>query len=339
MMTRRLLTLLLGIGIFGAAAGNAFAQSELLPDDATPVQRQFVDELGTSLVQYWNPRFNNYKRTIDRTLSPSDLRELNELRVRWSILMNETRELMTDDGADIEMSLGGEDGQKFTELIDIWTKTAMLAMNYRPGLDNLRENVLEDVGVFGGEVAGFMDRFAQEHRAELAGDEKGQELLSSKDEMLESVRNLKTVLKENEKDVREVYGFIIEPIIMLFNGGDMRDMLPLNMGMGQVSGVDAGAVAGLLPQGTVLSQNAPNPASAATTIQYTLSEPSEATTLRVFSADGELVETVDLGARSAGPGSYNLDVSEYLNGSYLYHLTVMTSAGETVYSKVMQVVR
>ena len=339
MMTRRLLTLLLGIGIFGAAAGNAFAQSELLPDDATPVQRQFVDELGTTLVQYWNPRFNNYKRTIDRMLSPSDLRELNELRVRWSILMNDARELMENQDGDLEMSLGDENGQKFTELIDIWTKTTMLAVNYRPGFNNLRDGVLEDVGTFGGEVAGFVDRFAQENRAELAGDEKGQELLASKDDMLESVRNLKTVLKENDDDIKEVYNFIIEPIIMLFNGGDMRDMLPLNMGMGQVSGVDAGAVAGLLPQSAVLSQNAPNPASATTTIQYTLAEPSEATTLRVFSSDGELVESVDLGSLSSGPGSYNLDVSEYQNGSYLYHLTVMTSAGETVYSKVMQVVR
>lgn len=343
MMTQRLLTMLLGIGLFGVfAASNASAQSELLPEDATPIQRQFVDELGTTLVDYWNPRFNAYKRTIDRMLSPSDLQELNELRVRWSILMDGAKEKMAqkanaDDDVDIEMAFTDDDGTTFMELFDIWSKTLELAQGYRSGLDNLSEDVIEDAGSFSDEVVRFVNRFSDDNHSELAKDEKGSELLSSKEKMTEGIGELKNTLKENHDDVMQVYGMIIEPIIMLFNGGDMRDMLPLNMG--NVSGVDASAVAGLLPQSAVLSQNVPNPASSVTTINFALAEPSSATTLRVYSSDGELVKSADLGALSAGSGSHNLDVSGFANGSYLYHLTVMTSGGEMVYSKVMQVVR
>ena len=357
MTTRRLLTALFGIGVLGAlSSGSALAQSEWLPDDATPIQEQFIDELGTTFVEYWNPRLNGYKRTIDRTLSPSDLRKLNELRVRWSILMDEIRQEMEvkakfrdedrheeleidefeDDDVQVKMGLGAGSDERIMELFEIWTGTTLLARNYRSGLDNLSEVVLEDAGMFGDEVAVFVNRFAEHNRSDLKTDEKGAMLLEGKDELAEGIQKLKNILDNKNESVMKAYSLVVEPVIMLFNGGDMRDMLPVNAG--NVSSVGT-QVAGLLPESAVLHQNAPNPASTYTTIGYTLGESSEATTLRVFASDGSMISSADLGSLPKGPGSYKLDVSELSNGSYLYHLTVMTSAGEMVYSKVMQIVR
>lgn len=346
MMTRRVVSFLLGAGIFGAFTWTpAFAQSEWLPNDATPVQKQFVDEFGATLFDYWNPRLNEYKRTIDRMLSPTDLEELNALRVRWSILIADVSTDMKaradvsshDEESDVKMKFGSDDEGKFTEIFEIWSRTMALAQGYRSGLDNLSETVLDDAADFGDKVNAFVNDFTDANRAALSGDEKGAELLSHRQNLIEGVGKFKTTLRERRGSVTEVYGFVVEPIVLLFNGGDMRDMLPLTLG--NTSGINTQAVAGLLPVGAVLQQNVPNPAATRTRIDFTLPEASSATTLRIYSADGTMVRSVDLGALPAGARSHELEVSDLANGSYLYHLTVTTTSGEMVYSKVMQVVR
>lgn len=347
MRTRRIGTLVLMTGLLGAFSWKpVLAQSEWLPEDASPIQKQFVDELGTTLFDYWNPRLNEYKRTVDRLLSPADLEELNQLRVRWSILMADVsaemkyrRELAgTDKKEKIEMSISEEgDDAKFMELFEIWSRTTALATGYRSGLDNLSDVVLDDAAMFGDEVETFVNDFSAENRAALARDEKGTELLAHKDDLNRGIGKFKTTLRERKGDIGEVYGFVIEPIVLLFNGGDLRDMLPLQLG--RTAGIDAGAVAGLLPVGAVLQQNVPNPAASSTRIGFTLAERSSTTTLRLYSADGALVKSADLGSLAPGEHAHELNVADLAGGSYLYHLTVTTPAGEMVYSKVMQVVR
>lgn len=343
MMIRRVRALLFGIvAVTLFASQPTFAQSDFLPPDASPIQRQFFDELGTAFLDYWNPRLNEYKRTIDGIMTPTDLNRLNEMRVRWSILMENVRaqadmEGIEQDGDEVELSIDGANEERFMELFEIWTGTMELASRYRSGLDNMSTYVFEDASEFGGELSTFVDEFSDRNYSALAADEKGSELLSERDKVKEKLSGLDELFAEENEDVKHIYGFVIEPVIMLFNGGDLKSMLPMQMG--GVSSVDANVVAGLLPEGAVLNQSAPNPASTSTTITYTLSEASSGTTLRLFSSDGSVVKTIDLGSVRSGTNSYDLDVSDLTPGSYLYHLTVNSSAGEMVYSKVMQVVR
>ena len=345
MMTPRLLSVLLPALLGLVTWSTLSAQSEWLPEDATPIQRQFIDEAGGEFSSYWNPKLNEYKRTIDRMLSPNDLQKLNGMRVRWGILMDKlTKQLIAskemadeDEGKKIEFSISGEDEDGFMEVMEIWSGTMQLATGYRSGLDNLSGNVVEDVGDFTDQVANFVEEFSQLHRAELQGDEKGTELLANQDEVAESIRGVRQVISMENKGFAQVYSFAVEPLILLYNGGNLGDLLPFISN--QTSGTDLDVVAGLLPKGGVLQQNYPNPASSKTTIPFTLNEPGKNATLRIYSADGGLVETIELGSLGSGEKSYELDVSDYTAGSYLYHLSITGGEGEMVYSRVMQVVR
>ena len=345
MMTQRMFSVFLPalLGLF--TWSTLSAQSEWLPEDATPIQREFIDELGGECTDYWNPKLNEYKRIIDRTLSPNDLEKLNSWRVRWGILMNDLSAKMNknaevdidDSDKEIEFSLGAGDEEEFTEIMEIWMGTMSLAEGYRSSLDYLSENVVEDASGFITNVADFIEEFAQAHHAELAEDEKGQELFSNPNEVAEELRETGAKIKKDNKGFMEAYNLAVEPFIMLYNGGDLGDMLPFLSN--QTSSANLDVVAGLLPEGAVLQQNYPNPASSKTSIPFTLAETSSATTLRLYSSDGSLVKSIDLGRFEPGTHSYEVDVTDLSNGSYLYHLTILTDAGETVYSKVMKVVR
>ena len=346
MMTQRMLSVFLPalLGLFTWTALNA--QSKWLPEDATPVQRQLIDEAGSQFIDYWNPRLNEYKRTIDRTLSPNDLEKLNAMRVRWGILMDRMArqmeqqsqvEMADKDDAEMTFDIGEENGEDLMEVMEIWMGTMALGSRYRSGLDNLSEMVVEDIGGFTTVMATFVDDYTELHRSELQGDEKGKELLSNRNEISDKIRKVGAKFSMENKGFAEVYSIAVEPLIMLYNGGSLGDLLPFISN--QTSGADLDVVAGLLPQGGVLKQNYPNPASAKTTIPFTLAVPSTTTTLRVYASNGDLVETVELGAFEQGEHSYEIDVSSYAAGSYLYHLTVNTDEEEIIYSKVMQVVR
>ncbi|MCB0710757.1 MAG: T9SS type A sorting domain-containing protein [Ignavibacteriae bacterium] len=343
MMRQRVLSFLLPAFLGLVAWSTLYGQSEWLPEDATPIQRQFIDAAGSQLQDYWNPKLNEYKRSIDQMLSPNDLQQLNAMRVRWSILMDKLSQQMTqkvsvdEDGEEMDFSFDSDKEDGFMEIMEIWTNTMSLSTAYRSGLDNMSDNVIEDVGGFTDRMASFMDEFAQLHQAELQGDEKGQELLAHRNEVADGLRGIRKTINKENKGFVQVYTLAVEPLIMLYNGGDLGDILPFISS--QTSSADLGAVAGLLPKGGVLQQNYPNPASAKTTIPFTLSQPSSEATLRIYSADGGLVETVELGAFQSGSHTHEIDVSTFAPGSYLYHLTLATDGGETVYSKVMQVVR
>ncbi|MCA9752797.1 MAG: T9SS type A sorting domain-containing protein, partial [Gemmatimonadetes bacterium] len=63
----------------------------------------------------------------------------------------------------------------------------------------------------------------------------------------------------------------------------------------------------------------PNPARAATTIDYTLREPADVT-LQAFDVAGRRVQTIERGHRSAGEHSVRLDVEGWATGGYFLRL-------------------
>jgi len=83
-----------------------------------------------------------------------------------------------------------------------------------------------------------------------------------------------------------------------------------------------------------LEQNYPNPATDATMVGFGLTTP-EHVTLAVYTANGELVETLVDERMEAGTYSVGLRTSALPSGSYIYTLR----AGSEVLSRVMKVVR
>ncbi len=303
------------------------------------IEAKIKAEAGQLASDYWTPKLNSYKVQIDRLLSPTDLDDLNRLRVRWSILLGEqlkniagrkTTSSNADGETKLEMKVDDDEAAKMGEFMEIYTRAQELSGRYRADLTPLGETVVGDVIGFGGALAERSDRFVDEHRNELTDMER-QEFAGKRKELGDLVEGLKS--DEGKKGLTEIYTMAIEPMVMLYNGADLREILQqLGPVAKPVSGVE-------IPAGSTLQQNFPNPASSRTTVAFNLAEPSSRTTLRLFNAVGDLVATVDLGARPAGEGSAELDVSKLATGSYLYHLTYQTSNGEQVASKRMQVVR
>lgn len=54
-------------------------------DDQADIERILAEELATWVVEFWDTRINEYRRTIDRNLPASDRSALDRLRVRWAI--------------------------------------------------------------------------------------------------------------------------------------------------------------------------------------------------------------------------------------------------------------
>ncbi len=219
MMTQRIASLFLPAFLGLVAWSTLSAQSEWLPEEATPIQRQFVDEAGTRLTEYWNPRLNEYKQTIDRMLAPNDLEKLNRMRVRWSILMNKLAQQMRqvkelEEGEETEFDFEVGEGEEFVEIMAIWTGTMDLAGGYRSGLDNLGDNVIEDVGGFTSGMADFVEEFARANQGELQGDEKGQELLANRNEIvLVAVDQQRgRIVRGHEADGRDLLGLLLREV-------------------------------------------------------------------------------------------------------------------------------
>lgn len=313
--------------------------------DESAVLTQLKSEIGHMALDYWTDKLNQYKTTIDRTLSATDLKDLNRQRVRWGILVGDAIDMRAgaaiespalaktdaDKDVQVEMELDEENMGKAGTALEIFGSTQLLANRYRSDFDNLKERVITDLGTFIDQIQKQTDQFIAAHRAEIEADATASEMLKKHDKMTETFDDLKS--EEGQKNIAQIYAFAVEPIIMLYDGADLSQMLGNSMGISKpVTGLD-------LPASSVLKQNFPNPASGTTTIAYTLPEPSDRTTLRVYDATGNVVRDLDQGTRPAGDNSVTVDVSDLASGSYLYHLTIHTSRGEQVFSRAMRIIR
>ncbi len=336
------------VALFVGSASAQTTRPETEGSGKSTVVATFEREFGAFALEYWTGRLNEYKTTIDRTLSSSDLQELNRQRVRWGILLSDAIDDRLDETAEESKAFaksdadGGEDEEMELEIdemgmgtageaLEIFGNAQIVAGRYRPDFATLQDRVLNDLGTFVGELQTRLDRFTAQHRRELEADPETAKALKDRGKIDSMLEGLKT--EKGRRDLSLIYGFAVEPIIMLYNGTDLRDIFNQTL-------PTAGAIAGMeIPASSVLKQNFPNPASDKTTIAYTLPETSSATLLRIFDATGNIVRTIDEGSRSAGEHTITVDVADLASGAYLYHLTVTTSKGEQVFSKGMRVVR
>jgi len=74
-----------------------------------------------------------------------------------------------------------------------------------------------------------------------------------------------------------------------------------------------------IPNNFILLQNYPNPFNASTTIQYSLSEPSNII-ITIYDIAGRKVETIIDGFITAGEHSVIWDADNYSSGIYFAHL-------------------
>lgn len=308
---------------------QAYAQTRDAVPNRDHDEQAFEEKIGKAAVEYWSPKLNDYRNRVDGILSTPDREELNRMRVRWS-LFNESMqqrqesEKIATETSDENAEVYFEDipmPEGLMESVDIYGATRKLAEKYRPELDKLATDVVDDLTAFMEMLNREAGEFKKNH-PEIA--ENGyQEQFESEFAGLDPA-TLKNAM-------HAVYPFGIEPIIMLYDGTELSKLL------GEES---SGIIAGLeLPDMSALRQNIPNPATSSTNITYVLNQASSATIIRIFDSRGDLKETIDQGARPAGEHTVNLDVSSYPSGSYLYHLTVRTDGGDRVYSRAMQVVK
>ena len=326
----------------------------------SPAMSQMATELGRSAADFWTTRLNGYKARIDRIVSPTDLDALNRLRVRFGVMLAEHSDIVGDEHGGLEVDehenviierqekLDGEssdanhemkreiriqvagDGAGAMEFLEMHQSARGIASKYREDFDALGRDVLSDFVTFLRQMSDAGAAFMASHKVEVEKTEDGKDVSLALKEAQDVIASLDS--EDKKAMMQMVYGFAAEPLIMLYDGADLRDFF----GQGPLSS----AVTGLnLPATNVLKQNAPNPAGTRTTIGYELQEPSSATTLRLYDATGALVGTYDQGAREAGEHAETIDLSALPGGVYLYHLTVKTASGERVHSKTMQVAR
>lgn len=355
----------------GATGKPAAAPKEVGEDSAANRQRdalanKFVEQFGKTLSDFWLNKINGYKRQIDAMLTPDDLSRLNRLRVRWSLAKGGISTMLgasasgnslslnfgiSNKGAkheeeepekqEKEMEEGGMKDIDLTMMLpfirqmmlqdtsesgQVLAGAIRLSDQYRPGLDELRGNVMQDLSEFIDLMANHTAAFVVQHKGELSKEDQ----VKVEDIQAKIAEGIGEI-KKQEKLLTAIYGAILEPVLMLYNGSDIS---------GLISSAITEPVAGVkLSENQTLKQSIPNPATGNVAINYTLTEPSQRTLLRVFDAAGNVVATSDQGSRPAGDHTVNLDVSNWGNGTYLYHLTTQTSNGERVFSKTMQVVK
>jgi hypothetical protein len=365
-IVRGVATAALAMGMSSAAtAQKSEAPKELkkeirihMEHETSPVMGQMATELGRSAAEFWTARLNGYKARIDRIVAPADLEALNRMRVRFGVMLaehasaeiNDSRIGVTTDHKVIvrkeqkeengdgvnetkrEIRINVEsDGEGAMEFLGLHQGAKEIAAKYRSDFDALGRDVMADFVTFLRQMSEAGNAFMASHHAEIEKTEDGKEVSIAINGAQDVIASLES--EEKQAMMQMFYSFAAEPLVMLYDGADLRDFFGH-------AGPLSSAVTGLnLPAANVLKQNAPNPAAAETTISYELQEPSSATTLRLYDATGALVGTYDQGAREAGEHAANIDLSALNSGVYLYHLTVKTAAGERVYSKTMQVAR
>jgi hypothetical protein len=303
---------------------------------SVPASAQQPDPLreavGQVAVAYWQPLLDSYKSAIDRIVSPEDLATLDRLRVRWSIMIAEQaearearkKEAGADGGSgDVDMKV---DPMRSAEILATMEQAQEIARRYPAGMSEIGRTVINDFQTFVSRLPGETDRLLAEKRIDI-GQGAAAEGRRTLDRMAATVGS-----EPGAAGLRVAYELAFEPIVLLYNGSDLRQMISQTAG---ATGIDGS----LLPESSLLSQNHPNPASSTTTIDYTLREGTSATSIRIYNAAGTLVMTLDEGARQAGTHSRMIDVSQLPSGSYLYQLVLLTARGEQVSAKMMRVVR
>jgi len=318
----RIFTLTLAI----AALAVTQTDAQQTVQDTQQLRRDMERTLGELAVNYWTPRLNDYKSRIDHMLGSPDLDDLNRLRVRYSLLTerlmqyrNQPAAMTPEVEGDFDLLFGEEALNDVEELMRIYKAAKDLAAKYRPELDGLRPSVIDDLTGFVEIMADSRQEFADEPAP--AGNAGA---------LRETARWLRS--EEGGKSIAAVFDFAVEPVVMLYDGADLRNLFNQ---LGSSSSVIAGME---LPEMSALRQNVPNPASSTTTIGYVLNEPGTGVIVRIFDARGDLKETFNQGSLSPGRHEVTVDVSSYPNGSYLYHLLVRTANGDRVYARTMQVV-
>lgn len=309
-------------------------------EEPSPIQKALEEELLRTAGEYWTARLNEYKVRIDEMLTPSDLEELNRLRVRWAILVDFGKQKMMEeksarplkDGEDeMEMTIDDVAMAKGQELMQIHGAALQLATRYRSGLEKVQGTVMTDLVAFVRVLEQRLSLLAGEYRTKDPADPLAKAPVIEHDYLNEMLGYLES--EKGKKDINEVYPLAVEPVVLLYNGMDLRSIL------GGAPTPIAGNVINLpMADMSALKQNFPNPASSTTTIPYVLAEPSSATMIRIYNAKGDLITELDQGARPNGENSLELDVSNYPSGTYLYHLTAQTPNGPRVYAKTMKVV-
>ncbi len=324
-----------------AAAAPLTAQQTIDAEQAhgkSPLVQQLENQIGQTALNFWTAKLSDYKQQIDRTLSAADLETLNRLRVRWSILTSEMLEKASKEATEVEqdnttteLGIEEEGMDKLTEVFAIFGTAMEMSGRYRAPLDGLKEGVIGDLATFLGELQSQADRYvAANKKAIMADPQAKRQLIDDRDDFNETMADLKS--EKGQQEIGKVYDFAIEPLIMLFNGADLRALFSESLGLPKpVTGFE-------LPESMTLKQNFPNPATTTTTIGYVLTEPASEVMLRIYDANGGLIRTMDQSDQAAGDHSVTVDVSELATGSYLYHLTVATAKGEMVYSKAMRVI-
>ncbi len=319
---------IVAVGLLAVGAPSAMAQK-------SPVVQQMEREIGTGALDYWTPRLNDYKNRIDQVMTENDLAALNRLRIRWSVLLGESVQSKPSQ-ADATVSndspkLDTKAMERMQEVMDIFTAAKQLGASYRLELDRLGVQVVDDLGGFADDVMARVDRFAAVNRQVIAADPVASATFAKRSELSDGLMWLRS--EPGVGATEAIYSFAIEPIVLLYDGTDLKTLLNGALPAGTpIAGMD-------LPDASTLAQNIPNPASSSTLVRYSLKESSSATILRLYNATGEEVGRFDQGSQAVGDHEAVVDVSKLATGSYVYHLSVTTPQGERVYSKVMQVVR
>jgi hypothetical protein len=302
------------------------------PARAQQVVDPFRKAIGQISVEYWQPRLDIYRNAIDRILSPGDLALLNGLRVRWSIMVAEQAELRDSLGlmAGSSLSEGRIDMEssvrRSAEILRTMEQAQEIARRYPAGMSEIGRTVLADFGTFAERLPKETDRLLAQSGITITGE--------AERERRRTLERMATAIgsESGAAGLRSIYDLAFEPIVLLYNGSDLRQMIAETAGATGIDGT-------FIPEASLLSQNHPNPASGTTTIDYTLREAAASALIRIYDAAGTEVMTLEEGTRPAGTHSRTIDVSSLPSGSYLYQLVIRTDRGDQLYAKVMRVVR
>jgi hypothetical protein len=287
---------------------------------------QLQRELGTVTSDYWQMHLNGYRNVIDQVVSPEDLDTLNRMRARFAILSWQ----LANDTTDRE--------ERKQEIVETYRGTAAISEHNREACNQLRGVMLQHFAKFFALLKRQMDSLVATHGGTT--DPSIDSLLSDLDMLDTMLAQLGT--KEQESQLEMIYRMTGAPMAMLYAGTDLKTMMEQFEAVMEAEGMpmNTRTIPGfaMLPESSLLEDARYDSAAGRATIDYTLPEPCSVL-LRIYDADGDVIESYDQGTRSAGKQSIVADLSTLDAGPYLYQLTINTSRGEQVYSKILQVVK